>query len=585
MPRPLRTRKQAPAAVASAELVDADTSTTVKVTKKNKPAAAAPARANSDTEYDDSTLSTPKAKKPTRTRAAVPASSDTSAVVESRSRTRSTKASSSTVAPPVKKAPSARTRSSAAPSSQTTRATRRTIQVPATQSSILEVDEQDIRDQTPSTIIPSTPARRFAHGLEQDEPEQSPSQSSNAENRSPRTLLALTSSPPIAQSTPKGNGRALLLDFSSDAGYTPPPPSTKQRPVGSVERPRLRDLDAKTLEPVGILDGWDDNDEEDDDDTLRLPPPSQSKHAGRPSDFLIAEEEDENDDIIGVSPRAELQRPEGGIGFFVDDDSQEFMIYSDPKSKSATPLVEPAKNGAAFDDDDIMRPPESTDSSSPARKRRSSEAGIDDGGEATEVELTPRGKRPRATAPGAKKPNSKANTQKEKEQVKTNDLRSLLPRRKRTTKTKTKTKKGKQDVYDELTSEDDGADDNVEVDILTRRSGRTRKAAAATAKKTTPKKSAAKVTKPTAPLTASKKPSRTYARKSLDNSANDPISDPATNEDDEEPSTDSTESGDGIIKGEVKKQLNEIKKKFEEVDKWNLEFEEVSVKSSDSGKR
>ena len=566
MPRPLRTRKQAPAAVPSAKLIVDVASTAVKPTKKNKPVAAAPTQGNTD---HDSTFTTPKAKKLTRTRASAQASAEAPATVESKSRTRSTKAASTAL--PAKEAHASRTRSSVILSSQTTRATRRAVHVPATQSPITVAEEQEFREPTPSTIVPSTPARSFTHGPEQDEPEPSPTQSSNAENRSPRAFLALTSSPPIAQSTPKGNGRPVLLDFSSDAGYTLPPPSTEPKPVVSAERPRLRDLDAKTLEPVGILDGWDDN-EEDDEGTLRLPSPSPKKLIGRPSDFLIAEEEYENDDIICVTPRAELQRPEAGVGFFVGDDSQEFMIYSDPSLP-----VEPPRNTTTFDDDDIMRPPESTDSSSPARKRRSSEAGMDEVAELAEVEPTPRSKRPRAAAvPATKKTTrSKTNGKMEMEQLKTDDLRSLLPQRKKTTKTK----KGKQGAYDTHSSEEDEADDNDEVDILARRSGRTRKAAAT--KKTIPQKFTAKVAKTTVHRTSSKRPSRTYMRKSLDNSVNDPTIDG----DDNGPSRHSVNSGDGVIKGEVKKELNEIKKKFEDVDKWDLEFEDVSVKSSDSGKR
>jgi len=567
MARPLRARKQAPAAV---EPVAHVASTTIKVTKKNKPAAAAavPTRPTTDTDLDDSTLTTPKARNPARTRASVQASSNSTAG-ESKSRARSANI------PIVNGAPSSRTRPSAAPSSQTTRATRYTVQVPATQSSVGEIEEEDgSREPTPSTIIPSTPARRFAHGPDYDEPEPSSTQSSNAENHAPRTLLALTSSPPIAQSTPKEDAHPVLRDFSSDAGYTPPPPSTKQKPVGSVERPRLRDLDAKTLEPVGILDGWDGNDE-DDEDALRLPSPSPKQRAGRLSELLAAEDEDEDDAIISVTPRAEPQRPEGGIGFFLEDDSQEFIIYSDPKSKSPSPPAQPATNPATFfDDDDIMRPPESTDSSSPARKRRSSEAGIDDDeAELTEVELTPRGKRPRATAQETR---SKTNGKKDIEQPKTNDLRSLLPRRKKTTKAK----KAKQHAYDAPTFRDGDADSNDEMDILTRRPVRTRKAAAG--KKTTPKKkSTTKVVKSTAPLASSaRKPSRTYARKSLDNTANDPI----IGTDDEEANSDAGESDDGISE-EVKAELMEMKKKFEEVDKWDLEYEEMSGKSSDSGKR
>ncbi|KAF8245634.1 hypothetical protein K440DRAFT_634005 [Wilcoxina mikolae CBS 423.85] len=104
----------------------------------------------------------------------------------------------------------------------------------------------------------------------------------------------------------------------------------------------------------------------------------------------------------------------------------------------------------------------------------------------------------------------------------------------------------------------------------------------ATTKKTTKSKSTtsakAKATNNawTRPLT---RPSaKTYTKKPLDNSANEPIELGGEEGNSKVPSSDSDpastiEMGDGVVGKAGRKKLKELKKKFEQVDEWKLEFE------------
>jgi hypothetical protein len=166
--------------------------------------------------------------------------------------------------------------------------------------------------------------------------------------------------------------------------------------------------------------------------------------------------------------------------------------------------------------------------------------------------------------------------------LKTNDFRRLLPKRKTTAKP--------WNIYDISTKDDlvDGKD-----------------ASRGATKKTTKSKSTtnakAKATKNawTRPLTRpptktpAKTPAKTYTKKPLDNSANEPIelgekernseltplpsssSDPAS----------TIEMADGVVGKAGIKKLKELKKKFKQVDQWQLEFEDVSQENSDLDKR
>lgn len=346
-------------------------------------------------------------------------------------------------------------------------------------------------------------------------------------------------------------------------------------------RPRLQDLDTRTLEPIGA-----EEEEEDEEDGVRLPSPTPRRGGGRGGGFLLDEmgEEDEEGDGVVVVNRAPLERPEGGVGFLID--GGEFMIYSDPKSKTPSVVDDtPRKNTytrQGNDDDDIMRPPMSSvsPSPSPTRKRRSSEVAESEG-ELTAVEITPRSKRPRAAAAAAaargKAKTAKAahNTRSKDKFLTTDALRDLLPTRK-TVKTKT---------YEILTDyEEEEEVEEDEVDELSRpvRRGRSAKKKVETKAKVVK----AKASRGKALTSAKKPPSRMYTKKAV--------------VDEEEGSSDLTpvpssdtastiEIGDGVVKKEGRKKLKELKQKFEQVDKWEMEFEDVSQRtleeSSDSLKR
>ncbi|KAI5794175.1 hypothetical protein FPQ18DRAFT_330300 [Pyronema domesticum] len=199
-------------------------------------------------------------------------------------------------------------------------------------------DTGAITPRATTPVVPSTPRRLPT----------SPAPSSNAENYTPRPSRGsqsvsqsqesqqsqhsrthqqqppIPSSPPIMQSTPKQTVGNISIDWSSDAGYTPPPRRKSIAPHAgptSTERPRLQDLDTKTLEPIFG----------DYEEGFRLPSPtprkvrSKGKGKSRPSDFLIEEEED-GDEILGDAPedapeedmevKRILERPPGGKPFW-----------------------------------------------------------------------------------------------------------------------------------------------------------------------------------------------------------------------------------------------------------------------------
>ena len=87
-------------------------------------------------------------------------------------------------------------------------------------------------------------------------------------------------------------------------------------------------------------------------------------------------------------------------------------------------------------------------------------------------------------------------------------------------------------------------------------------------------------------LTSAKKPpSRTYTKKAGDNIANEELADADDSSDltpvesSEPPS--SIVIGDAVVKGEGRKKLEDIKKKFKQVDSWEMEFEDVSQHTLD----
>jgi chemotaxis protein histidine kinase CheA len=337
----------------------------------------------------------------------------------------------------------------------------------------------------------------------------------------------------------------------------------------------LRDLDTRTLEPIEI------GEEDEEDDMVQLPSPTPRKPRGKPSDFLL--DEDENEIVI---PRTPLQRPEGGHAFAVEGYSQEFVIYSDPKSKSPSVGQETPK---AATQNELNEPPRSV-SPSPVRKRRSSDAGLDSEAELTAVEHTPpKKKKPRAAA--ANKATGRATrAQKEKEvaaekKVTTDALRSLLPSRKRNTKKL-------HDIFElsTATEEEELAEDEDE--LAPRRKTRKAKGSAAQAKKTTvkakgksketttAKANAAETPATKQPASTRKTPSNTYSKKAAANEKAADGGDEGSSGLSEPPSSDPTctgsEHGHWLEDMEVRKRMKQVRKKFQEVDQWPLEFEDVS---------
>lgn len=273
--------------------------------------------------------------------------------------------------------------------------------------------------------------------------------------------------------------------------------------------------------------------------------------------------------------------PTGGIGFFVDGVEEEFIIYSDPKSP--TPSLPPAGTM-----DDTMRPPESSPAPTPVkqRKRRSSGAVVDSDEDINSGDVEDE-------ADDRRKKKTRSKTQKEKGKVGamlTSALIDLLPRRKKSTRS------GPVDEFEILSTSEENREEDESGDELSRPTGRTTRSGknAKPAKKgkglaekgnskTKGKgKAAAKsvaVTKSawTRPLAG-----RTYARRSVGSEKeNDSPNKMAQEEESGETgsSSDTVVVGDGVVEKQGRRKLKEVAEKFKEVDRWELEFEDVSAGS------
>lgn len=380
--------------------------------------------------------------------------------------------------------------------------------------------------------------------------------------------------------------RRVVLEFGSDAGYSPPPAK-----LTSAERPRLRELQPLSLEP---LEDNPPNDEDESEDPRASPTPKRGPRSG----FRVIEDE-EPPTSAQPERHGPAPKPAGGIGFYVPGNEETFIIYSDPKSP--TPSLPPASTL-----DDTMRPPESSPSTTPVktRKRRSSGAVVDSDEDAAqqadiedeaEVAADRKGKRRKAQAEKLRL-------------MKTDDLRDLLPRRKRNTKNVEK------DEFDVLsTSEDTIESEEAEesADELSRPAGRTtrsgragKKTVAKTTKKskkapaksapkrshTTPAKNAAvNLTKSawSKPLPgASVRVGKTYTRKSL--SSEKENDSPVRNRKGSAVNVGAVSSSgseetvviaDGVVEKSGRRKLKEVVEKFKEVDRWEMEFEDVSPRS------
>lgn len=273
--------------------------------------------------------------------------------------------------------------------------------------------------------------------------------------------------------------------------------------------------------------------------------------------------------------------PTGGIGFFVDGVEEEFIIYSDPKSP--TPSLPPAGTM-----DDTMRPPESSPAPTPVkqRKRRSSGAVVDSDEDINSGDVEDE-------ADDRRKKKTRSKTQKEKGKVGamlTSALIDLLPRRKKSTRS------GPVDEFEILSTSEENREEDGSGDELSRPTGRTTRSGrnAKPAKKgkglaekgnskTKGKgKAVAKsvaVTKSawTRPLAG-----KTYARRSIGSEKeNDSPNKMAQEEESGETgsSSDTVVVGDGVVEKQGRRKLKEVAEKFKEVDRWELEFEDVSAGS------
>lgn len=431
--------------------------------------------------------------------------------------------------------------------------------------------------------------------------------SSNAENRTPPR-----SSPPADdQSTPKpSRADGVIVDFLSDAGYTPPPP---RRPnANSAERPRLQDLEPTTLEP---LPG---------DDDFPEPPGSPTPRRMRSAAAIIYEEDEDEE-----NEPPELPSPTGK-GFLVPGDEEPFIIYSDPKSAPAKENTIPLTGTQA--------PPLS---SSPPRKRGSSEAGFDldspnrqhhasedEDDDATPVPEPTKRRRKRTAATAATGKSSKSTTA-----LPTAELRSLMPRRRARALAARKRNAMDEDEFDVPSTSspppprsspepaDSDEDELASHPAPRRRAGRPRAAKATTSprigRKTVvmPKnarKTAEAWSRPlggsaaaAGAVAAAAGKKKTYSRKPLpeevgaqdseeeiegesegegqgrgDRGDSDLTTPPPTST---PASADTLELADGMVRADGQRKLRKLADKFRQVDAWALEFEDVSQRSLEEG--
>lgn len=267
-----------------------------------------------------------------------------------------------------------------------------------------------------------------------------------------------------------------------------------------------------------------------------------------------------------------------------------------------------------------MRPPESSPASTPVkqRKRRSSGAVVDsdeDNGADSqdETEL--------AAGRGGKKRKGKAAKEKEKVRLMpTSALMDLLPRRKKNMKSGPadefdilSTSEGNQEEDDEEDIRENGSGDELSKPLgRTTRSGRgVKKPAAKTVKgkgkiltATSGKGIAAKEKgkgKSAAPAAVTKnawtrplsgRPGKTYARRSIgsekENDSPNKIRGSRggrdrTEKDSDGNSSDTAVIADGIVQKTGRKKLKEVVEKFKEVDRWEMEFEDLSPRSLEVG--
>lgn len=301
-----------------------------------------------------------------------------------------------------------------------------------------------------------------------------------------------------------------------------------------------------------------------------------------------------------------LPPPTGGVGFFIDGEENEFIIYSDPGS----PIPLPPIVGI----DDNMRPPESSPAPTPIkqRKRRSSGAVVDsDEDNNTEsqddAEL--------AAGRGEKKRKAKAVKVREKVRLMpTSALMDLLPRRKRNTRVELLDEFDILSTSEENREEEDDEEDtgkNGSVDELSKPLGRTRgggtkkpatkgkgkgkgKTPAATSGKGISAKEKGKgktiapaaVTKNTWSKPLSGRTGKTYARRSIGSEKENDSPNKVRGSRDQGNDgngSDASVVADRIVEKTGRKKLEAVVEKFKEVDRWEMEFEDLSPRSLEVG--
>lgn len=392
------------------------------------------------------------------------------------------------------------------------------------------------------------------------------------------------------ESTPKRGaaGGGAKLDWSDGEGYTPPPPERGARGtggrVGSEERPRLRGLEVGSLKPMDL----------DDDFDIPLPGAGEEKQE--------EEEEGAGFDVFEEregSPTPRKQRNARPVPTEEDrakatefwipgmEGEEPFLIYEDSSQRSEDTVVGESE---VVPMEGTQRPPDMWDSSdeeedgdgffrearrtrrqkqqgsSPLGKRSPEEGSDDENGE------TP--KRRRVGARRGSKAKGKKEVEGEGEEMSTEALRAVLPRRK-TTARKKRVPTG---VYDiDSTSEMSGDEDEL---------SRPRRRRISKTSKSKPAPTPAKAkTQLLAPVSTIKKPTRTYGQKKKvaeDEHADDRREIGEEMSDTEDDLTPPPESEDTIIMGDgavihrdERKKLREVREKFKEVDEWELEFEDV----------
>lgn len=151
----------------------------------------------------------------------------------------------------------------------------------------------------------------------------------------------------------------------------------------------------------------------------------------------------------------------------------------------------------------------------------------------------------------------------------TAELQALLPRRRTRRPVRTD-----RDIFDIDSGEDEEDEDADELSMVPPRTNRRIPAPVAPNKRITKLK------------TAAKGKGRGYGKKPIDDTADKENEDREGEEDEDEdhslaPISDSIEEGESsILEGKMGKELKKAKKKFMDVDKWEMEFESVTAEGS-----